>query len=246
MVARRIIWPVGHMAKIEFPLILVNFKTYPEATGRRALALSKAIERAWREAGSGLAVAPQLADLRLVAEAVELPVFAQHIDPQPPGAHTGHVTAESAKEAGAVGAILNHSERRLGLSEIDEALGRARSAGLAALVCANTVAVGAAAAALGPEMVALEPPELIGTGIPVSKAKPEVVRGAVERIKAANPGVAAICGAGISKGEDVRAALELGTEGVILSSGVVKAKDPGAVALEMALAALGHRGGGKG
>lgn len=234
------------MAKIEFPLILVNFKTYPEATGGRALALSKAIERAWKEVGSGLAVAPQFADLRLIAEAVELPVFAQHIDPHPPGAHTGHITAESVKEAGAVGAIINHSEKRMGLSEIDGALARARSVGLATLVCADTIPVVAAAAALGPDMVALEPPELIGTGIPVSKAKPEVVRGAVERIRATNPAVVPICGAGISKGEDVRAALELGTEGVILSSGVVKAKDPEGVALEMALAALGHRRGGRG
>ncbi|MEM3574779.1 MAG: triose-phosphate isomerase [Candidatus Bathyarchaeia archaeon] len=234
------------MARIEFPLILVNFKTYPEATGERALALSKAIERAWREVGSGLAVAPQFTDLRLVSEAVELPVFAQHIDPQPPGAHTGHVTAESVKEAGAIGTIINHSERRIGLSEIDEAIGRARSVGLATLVCADTISVGAAAAALGPDMVALEPPELIGTGIPVSKAKPEVVKGAVERIRATNPAVVPICGAGISKGEDVRAALELGTEGVILSSGVVRAKDPKGVALEMALAAISHRKGGKG
>ncbi|MEM3590174.1 MAG: triose-phosphate isomerase, partial [Candidatus Bathyarchaeia archaeon] len=118
--------------------------------------------------------------------------------------------------------------------------------GFATLVCADTISVGAAAAALGPDMVALEPPELIGTGIPVSKAKPEVVKGAVERIRATNPAVVPICGAGISKGEDVRAALELGTEGVILSSGVVRAKDPKGVALEMALAAIGHRKGGKG
>ncbi len=234
------------MAKIEFPLILINFKTYPEATGRRALALSRAIERAWKEVGSGLAVAPQFADLRLIAEAVELPVFAQHIDPHPPGAHTGHVTAESVKEAGAIGTIINHSERRIGLSEIHLALSRARSAGLTTLVCADTIPVGAAAAALGPDMVALEPPELIGTGIPVSKAKPEIVRRAVERIRATNPKVVPICGAGISKGEDVKAALELGTEGVILSSGIVKANDPQGVALEMALAAINHRQGGRG
>jgi triosephosphate isomerase len=234
------------VARIEFPLILINFKTYPEATGERALALSKAIERAWKEVGSGLAIAPQFADLRLISGSVELPIFAQHIDPQPPGAHTGHITAESVKEAGAIGVIINHSEKRMGLSEIDAAIGRARSVGLATLVCADTIPVGAAAAALGPDMVALEPPELIGTGIPVSKAKPEIVRGAVERIRATNPAVVPICGAGISRGEDVKAALELGAEGVILSSGVVKAKDPKGVALEMALAAIGHGGGRRG
>jgi triosephosphate isomerase len=35
-----------------------------------------------------------------------------------------------------------------------------------------------------------------------------------------------LCGAGISKGEDLRAALDLGSKGVLLASGIVKAKDP--------------------
>ena len=35
-----------------------------------------------------------------------------------------------------------------------------------------------------------------------------------------------LCGAGISKGEDLRAALDLGSQGVLLASGIVKASDP--------------------
>lgn len=70
--------------------------------------------------------------------------------------------------------------------------------------------------------MAIEPPELIGSGIPVSKASPEVVTGAVK----AAAGVKVLCGAGISKGEDVKAAIELGTHGVLLASGVTKAADP--------------------
>ena len=74
-------------------------------------------------------------------------------------------------------------------------------------------------------MIAVEPPELIGSGIPVSKAQPEVVTGTVELVKQLNPNVVILCGAGITKGEDVAAALELGTEGVLVASGIVKAKD---------------------
>jgi triosephosphate isomerase len=38
--------------------------------------------------------------------------------------------------------------------------------------------------------------------------------------------VPVLCGAGVKTGKDVRRALELGAKGVLLASGVVKAKDP--------------------
>jgi Triosephosphate isomerase len=48
----------------------------------------------------------------------------------------------------------------------------------------------------------------------------------VEAVKKINPNVKVLCGAGISKGEDLKAAIELGAEGVLLASGIVKADDP--------------------
>jgi len=48
-------------------------------------------------------------------------------------------------------------------------------------------------------------------------------------VKKVNPGVKVLTGAGISTGECVRIALDLGTDGVLLASGVVKAKDPALV-----------------
>jgi len=83
-------------------------------------------------------------------------------------------------------------------------------------------------------MVAVEPPELIGTGRPVSKVKPEVVSDAVKLVREVNPRVRVLCGAGITSGEDVRIALELGAEGVLLASSVVKAPDPRAAMLDIA------------
>ena len=93
------------------------------------------------------------------------------------------------------------------------------------IVCTNNVATTRAASALRPDYVAVEPPELIGSGIPVSKADPEVVRRSVEAVKAIEPSVAVLCGAGITHGEDLRAALDLGSAGVLLASGIIKAKD---------------------
>jgi triosephosphate isomerase len=100
------------------------------------------------------------------------------------------------------------------------------------VVCTNNAGVSVAVAALKPDIVAVEPPELIGTGIPVSKAKPEVVSGTVKLVKKINPETVILCGAGITAGEDVAAALKLGTKGVLVASGIVKAKDPRKVLME--------------
>ena len=226
------------MSKVRPPLILVNFKTYAEATGKNALKLAEAAEKVSLKTGVCIGVAPQCADIALVAKEVSIPVFAQHIDPIKPGSFTGHILPEAVKEAGAIGTLINHSERRLKLAEIDATIVRALEIGLTSVVCTNNAAVSVAVAALKPDMLAVEPPELIGTGIPVSKAKPEVVTDTVERVKKVNSKVIVLCGAGITKGEDVAAALRLGTGGVLLASGVVKAKDPSKTLMELAKSAV--------
>jgi len=222
---------------IQTPMIIVNFKTYLEATGKKALKLAKKAERVSVAAKVSIGVAPQFADIATVAEAVNIPVFAQHVDPVQPGSHTGHVIAESIKEAGAVGTLINHSERQLKLSDIDKAIRKTRESGLLSVVCANNPSISAAVATLKPEIIAVEPPELIGTGIPVSKAKPEVVTETVRVVREVNPKVTILCGAGITRAEDVVAALRLGTQGVLVASGIVKAKDPYTVLHEFAEAA---------
>ena len=222
------------MTKVRTPLILVNFKTYSEATGRKAVKLAKIAEKISLETEVCIGLAPQFVDITSIASTVSIPVFAQHIDPIAPGSFTGHILPESVRKTGAVGTLINHSERRLKLADIDATITRARESDLLSVVCANNSAVSAAAAALKPNMIAVEPPELIGTGIPVSKAKPEVVSSTVDLVKRINPDVVILCGAGITRGKDVAAALRLNTKGVLVASGVVKAKDPYKVLLEFA------------
>jgi len=225
---------VIELSRVRTPLILVNFKTYSEATGERALDLAKTAEKVSLESEVCIGVAPQFADISMISHEVNIPVFAQHIDPIKPGSYTGHILPEDVKSAGAVGTLVNHSERRLKLADIDAVLMRAREVKLLTVVCTNNAAVSAAAAALKPDMIAVEPPELIGTGIPVSKAKPEVVTNTIENVRGVNSEVVILCGAGITNGEDVAAALKLGTEGVLVASGIVKATDPYKVMLEFA------------
>jgi triosephosphate isomerase len=222
------------MKKLKVPIILINYKTYSEATGKKAVKLSKIAEEINRETEVTIAVAPQVADLASVCNVVSIPVFAQHIDPIVPGNSTGHVLLESVKEAGAIGTLINHSERRLKLCDIETIIARTREASMVSVVCTNNAAVSEAAAALKPDIVSLEPPELIGTGIPVSKSRPEVVTETVTLVKHVNPCVVTLCGAGITKGDDVAAALKLGTKGVLVASGIVKAKDPRKVIMEFA------------
>jgi len=207
-------------------MVVLNFKAYIEATGKRALELARVCEKVTEETGVSVIVCPQFADLAVIVEGVGIPVYAQHMDNITPGSHTGWVLPEAVAEAGASGTLINHSEHRLAAADIEALIVRAKSLGLTSIVCTNNVAVSMACAAFAPDYVAVEPPELIGSGVSVSSAQPEVVSGSVAAVKGVNGKVGVLCGAGISSGEDLKSALELGTEGVLLASGVVKAKDP--------------------
>ena len=221
---------------VKFPLILVNLKSYSETVGQKAEDLARIAEEVTNDTGICIGLAPQFTDIRQVSK-YRIPVFSQHIDPVQPGAHTGYVLPEAVAAAGACGTIVNHSERRLVLSDIEAVVERAKSTGLMSVVCANSTKVGMATASLNPEIVAVEPPELIGTGIAVSKAKPQIVSNSVEAIRRINSQVVVLCGAGISTGDDVYAAIKLGSSGVLLASGVVKAPDWKKILLDLAGAA---------
>jgi triosephosphate isomerase len=214
------------------PIIIINFKTYLESTGKGALKIARAVKDVRDDSGTEIIVAPQFLDICTIAR-MGIPVFAQHVDAISPGSHTGRVLAESIKETGAIGTLINHSERQLKLADIDAAIKTAKRVGLMTVVCTNNLATTSAVVPLRPDFIAIEPPELIGTGVPVSKANPEVVAGAVRTVQQMDSRVSVLCGAGISKGEDVAAALRLGTEGVLLASGVVKANDPKKVLEEL-------------
>lgn len=210
---------------LKTPIVIVNFKTYPESTGKNAVKLAQLISEVSKRSGVVAAVAPQAVDIAPIAGKVRIPVLAQHIDPIKPGRNTGWISPESAKAAGAVGTLVNHSEHKLPLDQVAQVVARAKEAGLLTVACAADIEESRCIAELAPEMIAVEPPELIGTGIPVSKAKPEVVRNSVRAVKDVNSRIKVLCGAGITSGEDVAKALELGAEGVLIASGVVCAKD---------------------
>ncbi len=216
------------------PVIVVNFKAYRESSGERGLALAKVCEEVAQETGKSIVIAPQQVDLSLMVREVDIPVIAQHVDPIGEGSFTGHISPSAVKEIGAVGTLLNHAERGLHPAVIAETVQVCKKVGLEAVVCANDIEMAQVVATFDPDFIAVEPPELIGGDISVTSANPEIVSGTVEKVKEVNPNVVVLCGAGVKNGEDVRKATELGTEGVLLASGVVKAGDPKSALLDLA------------
>lgn len=208
------------------PIVILNFKTYIESSGLNALNLAKDLEAAYEETGITMVAAPQAADIYRIKQETSIPVFAQNIDAITPGGHTGHDLIQTLIDAGISGSLINHSEKRMKLADIEEVVQQTKDNNIFSCLCTNNIATSKAAACLNPDYLAVEPPELIGSGIPVSQAQPEVVEDTVSEVKKINKGIKVLCGAGISTGDDMAAALELGAEGVLLASGIIKADSP--------------------
>jgi triosephosphate isomerase len=213
--------------KVSTPILFINFKTYEQATGQKAVLLAKAAEEASKEVGVSVALVVQAVDLRLVANSVSLPVFAQHIDPVNYGSNTGHILPEAIKEAGAVGTVLSHAENKQDNEFIEAAIVRAREQDFAVMVCAEDLERAKQIAGMQnkPDFIAVEPPELIGGDVSVSTARPEFITDSVSAIKEISPEIDVITGAGVKSKADARKAVELGTVGLFVASGIIKAAD---------------------
>ena len=219
---------------LKTPTIVLNEKTYIEATGTKALEIAQIMDKISQETGTSMAIAVQATDITLCCNNVNIPVFAEHIDPITPGSHTGWILPESVEQAGAIGTLINHSEHRLKIADIDTCITFAKKLNLDHIVCTNNILTSKAAASFKPNFIAVEPPELIGGDISVTTADPGIVSGTVEAVKQIDKDVKILCGAGVKNGEDVAKSIELGADGVLLASGVVKAKDKEAVLRDLA------------
>ena len=80
-------------------------------------------------------------------------------------------------------------------------------------------------AKLNPTYIAIEPPELIGTGRAISNERPELITKSLLAVKKARNSTKLLCGAGIVTTNDVKRAIELGSRGILVASGIVKSKN---------------------
>ena len=210
-------------------LIVVNFKTYASAQGDAAVQLAQAMAEVDTTTDATMVAVVSAFDLSTVkAAAPNLEVWTQHLDPIGWGSNTGWLHPETAIARGATGSIINHAEHKVSLEHVETLLSQLPD-DFPVCACAADIDEANALAALSPTFIAVEPPELIGGDISVTTADPGIVSGTAAAVKAANPNVRVLCGAGVKNGADVAMAIKLGTEGVLLASGVTKAKDPAEV-----------------
>jgi triosephosphate isomerase (TIM) len=212
-------------ARIRPPVFEIGLKGY--CWGAEAVRLAVEADRLAERLGVSIVYDPQAVDIRAVAEATSrILVFAQHMDPVESGRGVGAALAEALRDAGAVGTLLNHSERPMALGALARAIERARSVGLFTLVFADAPAEAAALARLGPDIVLAEPPELIATGVSAGNVMAAFVADTVAAVKGVDPSILVMSGAGVNGPDDVDRMIRLGLDGTGSSSGILRADDP--------------------
>jgi triosephosphate isomerase len=167
-------------------------------------------------------IAPPQNCLFYLSRFIKLPLICQHIDDKKIGATTGFIIPELAKSYGAVGSLINHSEHRIEHTHIQKLIERLRQLNMTSIVCAATSKEVGELARLNPNMIAIEPPELIGTGKAVSKVNPSIITQSVNEANKHSENIKLICGAGIVDKADVQSAINLGSKGILVASGLIK------------------------
>lgn len=221
--------------ELKEPIFEIGFKAY--LYGDKALKLAKSADEISGKYGVPIIITPQYADIyRIARETANLLVFAQHADSLDIGTGAGSVLLEALKDAGAVGTMLNHAERRIALNEIGRTIKRADAVGLATMVCADSPEDAVAIAHLHPNVIMTEPPDLIGTGRSVGRENKKFVTESVKKVKSIDPRIVVFSSAGIRSAHDVGDIIKLGVGGTGSCTGILKAKNPAGMIEEMVLA----------
>ena len=205
-------------------MFIINCKNYEEIAGDKIKEFVKIAEKISKKYKIKIAVAPPQHLIGLVSNR-SIPILAQHIDNFKVGSTTGYMIPELLKKSKVRGSLINHSEHRISEKEITELVLRLRELKMISVVCVKDVAEAKKYAKLNPDYIAIEPPELIGSGKAVSKERPELITESADAVNSANNKTKLLCGAGIVSGQDVAKALELGSKGILVASGIIKAKN---------------------
>ena len=211
--------------------LIINFKNYTEVSGDSALKLARAAQAVARKLKAEIVLAPPQPALATIAKSVRVPVICQHVDDEKLGSSTGYFVPEIAKSYGAKGSLINHSEHRIEIKHIASLVERLRGLRMTSIVCAREPWEVMEISVFRPDFIAIEPPELIGSGRAVSSENPEII---TKSIKAAGSRSKVICGAGITGKNDVTKAIQLGALGILVASGIIKANSWAAKIAELA------------
>jgi len=205
-------------------VFIINCKNYEEISGDKILKFVKIAEKVSKKYKVKIAIAPPQHLIGLVSNS-KIPIFAQHVDNSKVGSTTGYVIPELLKKSKVTGSLINHSEHRISSEDISKLVMKLRELKMISVVCVKDVAEAKKYSKLNPDYIAIEPPELIGSGKAVSNERPEIIIKSADAVNSANNNTKILCGAGIVSGQDVSKALELGSEGILVASGIIKAKN---------------------
>ncbi|MFC2143315.1 triose-phosphate isomerase [Candidatus Aenigmatarchaeota archaeon] len=202
---------------MQTPFVIINLKCY-EKSIVSALNFAHISKKISNESGANICIAPPLIELKDVSKII--PTFSQYVDCFSEGAYTGSVIAKHVKDVGAIGSIINHSERQINFKEIDNCIQRCNENNLLSVVCTKNLEETEEIAELNPDFIAIELPELIGKKS-ITKVNPQIVKDSVSIVNKFSKKTKVICGAGIGDKKDVSEAISLGTHGVIVSNAIV-------------------------
>ncbi len=214
-------------------MFVINCKNYEEIAGNEIIKFVKIAEKISKKFKVKIAIAPPQHLIGLVSNS-SITILAQHIDDSKIGSTTGFMIPELLKKSKVKGSLINHSEHRISSSEIKKLVLKLKELKMISILCVKDVAEAKRYSKLEPDYIAIEPPELIGSGRSVSTEKPELITKAAVAVKIAKNKTKLLCGAGIVSGKDVTKAIELGSKGILVASGIVKSKDWNRIITEFA------------
>lgn len=216
-------------------MFVINCKNYEEIAGDKIIKFVKIAEKISKKYKVKISISPPQHLVGVVANS-SIPIFAQHIDVSKVGSTTGFIIPELLKKSKVSGSLINHSEHRITSKEIEKLVLKLKELKMTSILCVKDIAEVKKYVKLNPDYIAIEPPELIGSGKAVSKEKPELIAKAASIVNNSKNKTKLLCGAGIVSGEDVAKAIELGSKGILVASGIIKAKDWNKVISEFAKA----------
>ena len=205
-------------------MFIINCKNYDEIAGDKIIKLAKLSEKISKKYKVPIAIAPPHHLIPLITK-FHVTILAQHLDDKKIGSTTGFMIPEIVKKSRVNGALINHSEHRISPREITNLVKRLKKLKMKTVVCVKNVREAEKYARLNPTYIAIEPPELIGTGRAISTERPGLITKSLSVVKKARNSTKLLCGAGIVTSKDVKRAVELGSRGILVASGIIKSRN---------------------
>lgn len=204
-------------------MILVNFKIYKETFGNGAIDLAKICKKVSEKTKVKIIPVVSALDAVRIKKEVNTEVYLESIDEFDEGAKTGWISVIQAAELGINGSLVNHSEHKLRPGTVKKML-KNWPKNFKSVVCVSSFGQTEGwAKNIKPDIIAYEPKELIGDkDKSVASEKPNVIKTIIKKY----PKIPILIGAGIHSKTDVEVGLKLGAKGILISSFIVKSKNP--------------------